>query len=76
MRKTQTKGEGGLDEDGGTAWGTVRVQGSQGATEMEVSPEERTEWTGEVGGMHLEGLKGSGDLVLYLGACRKPQVRA
>lgn len=42
----------------------------------EVSPEERTEWTGEVGGTHLEGLKGSGDLVLYLGACRKPQVRA
>ena len=48
----------------------------QETTQMEVFSE-KTKWTGEGGGMHVEVLKGRGaDLVRHLGAGRKPQVLA
>ena len=48
----------------------------QETTQMEVFSE-KTKWTGEGEGMHVEVLKGRGaDLVLHLGARRKPQVLA
>ena len=48
----------------------------QETTQMEVFSE-KTKWTGEGGGMHVEVLNGRGaDLVRHLGAGRKPQVLA